>query len=413
MAMEIKSPRASIIIIAYNEEEKVERAIKSVCDQTVRELELICVDDGSTDGTYEHMLQCASRDRRIKIIRQTNSGTLAARYAGIMQASGKYTMFLDADDRLLPEAVQTACDAADFAGADVLEFGVRIVKNLQDPPSTYTYSWLSDYFSQKKAVPSAVQGPDLINACFCEHAITWNLWNKVFQTGLIRDAVSLYQGEWLALTEDMLITLMVLSRARHYARIQAKLYEYTIGGGLSTRPAALSSPKEVKDAATAWQSLTLARKWLRSTGYPQEKIADSLAAIERDLREGTVDRLSERCAPRMRKAFLRWLSQCCTEEEYTDLICVCFDRQKEGSARLEEIIRQSSEDAQRKQLSISRLEEERQRLLENEARQRLYIGQLEAQNHQLQESYDTISNAFFWKVTKPFRLILDFLKQLF
>lgn len=96
----------STICPCYNQAHYLEAAIKSVQDQTFEEWELIIIDDGSEDHTFEIAQNYAKSDARIKVIHQENKGLSAARNAGIRQATGEFLHFLDADDLILPTAYQ-------------------------------------------------------------------------------------------------------------------------------------------------------------------------------------------------------------------------------------------------------------------------------------------------------------------
>jgi len=96
-------PLASIIIPVYNDEKHVARAIESALNQTMREIEVIVVDDGSTDGTSEVLKRYESR---IKIIRQENKGVATARNAGFRASGGQYISFLDSDDIIMPNKTE-------------------------------------------------------------------------------------------------------------------------------------------------------------------------------------------------------------------------------------------------------------------------------------------------------------------
>lgn len=95
-------PLVSVIIPAYNSEKYLTATVESVLVQTYAQWELIIVDDGSMDGTYEIASQYAKDDNRIKVLRQNNSGVSIARNNGYRQSIGKYLGFLDADDIWLP-----------------------------------------------------------------------------------------------------------------------------------------------------------------------------------------------------------------------------------------------------------------------------------------------------------------------
>ena len=97
----------SVVIPLYNKEKYIQRAIKSVLAQTVQDFELIIVDDGSTDGSYEAANKI--KDPRIRIIRQENRGVSAARNRGVSEAKYNWVAFLDADDEWLPEFLNAIC----------------------------------------------------------------------------------------------------------------------------------------------------------------------------------------------------------------------------------------------------------------------------------------------------------------
>lgn len=92
------SAQVSVIIPTYNAEVLIGNAIACVQKQTLQDLEIVCVDDGSTDGTLDAIAQLAKQDARIKLISQKNAGAGSARNAGIKHASGQFVTFLDTDD---------------------------------------------------------------------------------------------------------------------------------------------------------------------------------------------------------------------------------------------------------------------------------------------------------------------------
>lgn len=98
--------RISVIVPVYNVEHYLENCIKSICGQTYRQLEIILVDDGSTDHSGGICDQWAQKDSRIRVIHKMNGGLSDARNAGIEVASGSYYMFVDSDDFIAPDTIE-------------------------------------------------------------------------------------------------------------------------------------------------------------------------------------------------------------------------------------------------------------------------------------------------------------------
>ncbi|MDR1730312.1 MAG: glycosyltransferase [Prevotellaceae bacterium] len=99
--------KVSIIIPVYNVESYLEECLQSVVNQTFQDMEIILIDDGSSDRSPDIMRMFAEQDDRIKIITQVNSGVSAARNRGLRAASGEYFLFIDSDDAILPNTVES------------------------------------------------------------------------------------------------------------------------------------------------------------------------------------------------------------------------------------------------------------------------------------------------------------------
>ncbi|MFC4297922.1 glycosyltransferase family 2 protein [Castellaniella hirudinis] len=111
------APRISVIICAYNAAPYVETALRSVLNQTYPNIEIISIDDGSQDHTFQHMRRLASENPRIVALQFPNNGTYAARNIGIRYASGDFITFLDADDIMLPQRIASQWQALTLSGA--------------------------------------------------------------------------------------------------------------------------------------------------------------------------------------------------------------------------------------------------------------------------------------------------------
>ena len=119
---ESKKPKISIIIPVYNTEKYLDECLNSVENQTLKDIEIICVNDGSTDKSLEILNNHAGKDSRIKVISQENGGVSSARNAGIESSSGSYILFIDSDDFIETYLCKNVYDLAKKSNADIVRF---------------------------------------------------------------------------------------------------------------------------------------------------------------------------------------------------------------------------------------------------------------------------------------------------
>jgi len=112
-------PRLSVVVPAYQVEEWLEAALDSILDQDYRDLEVVVVDDGSTDRTGELADEVASRDPRLKVVHQANTGLGQARNNGVRHATGELLAFADSDDLVVPQAYSRLVETLDASGSDL------------------------------------------------------------------------------------------------------------------------------------------------------------------------------------------------------------------------------------------------------------------------------------------------------
>ena len=113
----------SLIVPVYNGERFLRACADSILNQSMREIEVIFVDDGSTDGSREILKEYARKDARVRVIAQENRGVSAARNRGIGEAKGEYLWFFDCDDVMHEGAAQAMLDCAQKTGADLTAAG--------------------------------------------------------------------------------------------------------------------------------------------------------------------------------------------------------------------------------------------------------------------------------------------------
>ena len=129
-------PLISVIIPVYNVERYLKQCLNSVIRQTYENLEIICVNDGSTDNSLAILKEYEQKDHRIVVISQENKGLSAARNTGLTHVTSDYVSFIDSDDYIDPRYIEVLYTKlhesnADFSLCDILPFGNNIYKNLQ------------------------------------------------------------------------------------------------------------------------------------------------------------------------------------------------------------------------------------------------------------------------------------------
>ena len=116
------SPKVSVIIPVYNVEKYLHQCLDSIINQTFKNIEIICVDDGSTDSSAKILEEYAQKYSFIKVIHQQNLYAGVARNNGMKIASGEYVFFLDGDDFCAPDLLSLAVNKGDSLGADIVVF---------------------------------------------------------------------------------------------------------------------------------------------------------------------------------------------------------------------------------------------------------------------------------------------------
>ena len=121
------NPLISVIVPVYNAERYLADCLESLIRQTHRELEILVIDDGSTDGSAALCERFAGQDGRIRLLRKENSGVSSARNLGLDEAQGEYVAFVDADDWILPEMLETQLIQLTREGGDMILGGYLAV----------------------------------------------------------------------------------------------------------------------------------------------------------------------------------------------------------------------------------------------------------------------------------------------
>ncbi len=146
-------PEVSIIVPVYNVEKYLPKCLDSLLGQTFNDIEIICVDDGSTDNSGEILGVYAQRDSRIKIVTKENGGLFSARHEGMKYINGKYVIFVDSDDWVSESLVEKSLEAASDENTDVVVFGAFSVREKDGKTvckrGGYDYAKIPEKFNRK------------------------------------------------------------------------------------------------------------------------------------------------------------------------------------------------------------------------------------------------------------------------
>ena len=122
----METPKVSVIIPVYNTQDYIRQTLESIAGQTLREIEIVVVDDGSTDGSLSIVRGMAAADSRIHVFSQANQGQSVARNTGLGQAKGKYVYFMDSDDLLDAGALECSYRKCEENALDLVLFDADI-----------------------------------------------------------------------------------------------------------------------------------------------------------------------------------------------------------------------------------------------------------------------------------------------
>lgn len=211
-----KPAKVSIIVPVYNVEKYLSACLNSCINQTLYDIEIICVNDGSTDNSLNILKEFAEHDYRVKIVDKPNGGLSSARNAGIMNSCGEIIMFLDSDDYLAPNACERVWQETLEAPTDIVIFGTNI---FPDKPraSNWHYRVLNVRTHRCWEFTPAV--------LFNEPSAKPFVWRQAFNRKFF-DEYGLKFDERVKYGEDMVFQLEAFPYGKNFAFISDNLYFY-------------------------------------------------------------------------------------------------------------------------------------------------------------------------------------------
>lgn len=246
------SPVVSVIIPVYNVEKYLPRCLDSVLGQSCRNIEVICVDDGSTDSSPEILQRYADRDDRVRVLTQKNLGVSAARNAGIAVATGKWVAFVDSDDEVMPNIWETLLAEADTE--DVIFFEAEEIVFQNGKPMVIQ----SGYFNVKFKNRRKLRDSDLF-------FLSMTVWDKLFRRSKIEEyGIHFPHG---VVFEDNAFVLSFIGINRLARFVPKKLYRYFRHEGSITSNALRHKPGLAFDYIKILNFLH--EEWLKQGLFPQ------------------------------------------------------------------------------------------------------------------------------------------------
>lgn len=210
----MQSELISIIVPVYNMEQYLERCMESIFEQTYHKLEIILVDDGSTDRSPQMCDGYAKKDTRVKVIHKENGGLSDARNAGLAIATGEYIGYVDSDDWIEPHMYETLYQACEREQADV---AICRYQSVYEGYQKETSSRKQTVLERDELLKIYISDQD----GFC---IYNSVWSKLFRAELVRDMV-FPKGRN---SEDIMYTTRAFCRAKKAVYVDEFLYNYVI-----------------------------------------------------------------------------------------------------------------------------------------------------------------------------------------
>lgn len=227
--------KISIVLTVFNMESCLKRAVDSVLQQSFRDYELICIDDGSQDGSSEILDEYAEADSRIRVIHQSNSGPANARNIGLESASGEYVILLDSDDVFEPDMLEKLLLPLEDTGADVSVcrsdmFDDGLVKRESAP-------WTAkvDQLPLNMKVFGVDDMPDTVLSAF----VGWP-WDKLYRRSFLEEHQLRFPD--LKNSEDLLFVFMSLVLAKGIVLVDDELIHHRMNRAGSVSNSRLKDP---------------------------------------------------------------------------------------------------------------------------------------------------------------------------
>ncbi len=225
-------PKVSIVVPIYNAEKYLHQTLDSLAEQTLKDIEILCVNDCSTDSSGQIIAKFAVGDPRFRQIDlPENRGEGLARKAGILASTGTYIMFLDSDDYFRHDACKIAYRKISAENTDIVQFGAEVIAspNVTVGELNGLYGFLEPYNGTLRYTSAG----ELIRACLERQNFGYTIWNKIYNGDIVRKAVTLFANERFNIAADVYLFYLIAMFSNSYSSVSDKLYFYRFGAGIT------------------------------------------------------------------------------------------------------------------------------------------------------------------------------------
>lgn len=223
--------KVSVVVPIYNVEKYIGEMIESLQKQTLREIEIILVDDGSPDKSGDICDKYAKDDERIIVIHKKNGGVSAARNDGLAVAKGEYIIFCDSDDWLPLDALQKLYEEGEKTDADIVIGDIYLAENDSEK---IVHFYENEFVTEDKEFINKLIQADLYRT-YCpmpaagEPAFGYGgPWNKAVKLNLLKENRIQFDTRVKGIFDDILYTAYILANARKIAYIPVPVYYYRV-----------------------------------------------------------------------------------------------------------------------------------------------------------------------------------------
>lgn len=213
--------KVSVIIPVYNVENYIGECLESLCRQTLKEIEIICVDDGSTDASPEILREFREKDSRIQVVTQKNLYAGAARNNGLKEASGEYVVFLDGDDFFADTLLEKIYLQGKSQDADIVLFGAKQYNQKSGVTADAPWYFKREKLPKENPFSRKTEGVDILRI------MTPAPWTKCFKRSFIEEEKLQFQG--LQNSNDVYFVLTALCAAERITWVNEDLVFYRVG----------------------------------------------------------------------------------------------------------------------------------------------------------------------------------------